>query len=72
MIPAPLLALARAAAAGLPVRIAYREAGPAASHAEFTLLSLGWRFGGWVALARARADGGLRVLEAARVETVRP
>ncbi len=72
MIPASLLSLARAAAAGLPVRVAYREAGPAPWHAELTLLSLGWRFGGWVALARARTDGGLRVLEAERVEAVRP
>lgn len=72
MTPTALLALARAAVAGLPVRLAYREGGPTAGRAEVELLALGWRFGGWVALARGRTDGGLRVLEVARIEAVRP
>jgi predicted DNA-binding transcriptional regulator YafY len=72
MIPAPLLALARAATAGRPVRLAYREAGATPAHHEVEVLSLGWRFGQWVALARARESGGLRVLELGRVESVQP
>lgn len=72
MITPPLLALARAATAGRPVRLAYREAGARPAHHEVEVLSLGWRFGQWVALARGRESGGLRVLELARVETVRP
>jgi predicted DNA-binding transcriptional regulator YafY len=71
-MPAPLLALARAAAAGRPVRLSYREAGPAPARQEVEVLSLGWRFGQWVALARDREGGGLRVLELGRVEAVRP
>jgi predicted DNA-binding transcriptional regulator YafY len=72
MIPPALLPLARAAAAGSPVRLAYREAGPAPGRHELEVLSLGWRFGQWVALARLRGSGGLRVLELSRVEAVRP
>jgi WYL domain-containing protein len=70
VIPATLVALARAAAAGQPVRLLYREAGLAPGRPVVELLSLGWRFGRWVALARGRADGGLRVLEVDRVEAV--
>jgi predicted DNA-binding transcriptional regulator YafY len=72
VIPAPLLALARAAAAGRPVLLSYREAGAALARQEVEVLSLGWRFGQWVALARQREGGGLRVLELGRVEAVRP
>lgn len=72
MIPGPLLALARAAASGRPVRLAYREDRPAPSHPEVEVLSVAWRSERWVALARWRSDGGLRVLELDRVEAVRP
>ncbi len=72
MIPPALLGLLRAAAAARPVRVGYREAAPEPSRPEVEVLSVGWRFGGWVALARSRSDGGLRVLEVERVEWVRP
>jgi predicted DNA-binding transcriptional regulator YafY len=72
MIPPVLLSLARAATAGRPVRVAYRESGPAPGRHEVELLSLGWRFGQWVALARGRESGGLCVLELDRIEAVRP
>ena len=72
MIPPALLALARAAAAGRPVRLRYREAGPSLARREVEVLSLGWRFGGWVALTRGRESGGLRVLELGRIEAARP
>jgi predicted DNA-binding transcriptional regulator YafY len=72
MIPPPLLALARAALTGRPVRVAYEEGGPAPAPREVEVLALGWRFGGWVALAGDRVRGALLVLELPRIAAVQP
>jgi proteasome accessory factor B len=72
VIPGSLMALARAATSGRPVRLVHRDGLPAPSHVEVEVLSVAWRFDRWVALARWCGDGGLRVLGLDRVEAVRP
>ena len=69
--PAPLLALAHAAAAGVRARIAYREAGGEVRRREVEVLALGWRWGTWALLAHCHRRGALRIFLLDRIVEAR-
>lgn len=69
--PRALLTLARGAASGRRVRVAYRDAPGEVTEREVEVLSLGFRWGGWVAACHCLRRDALRLLAVERVQGAR-